>query len=184
MRRVSREGLSLPKLRTLQIHQVNAWFLVDLEVLDMPTLQECSILLAKDDWVPFDVPGGDMDATVDVYLGSCLATLVRGDLKFIAQLQTLRITNGIFPDDTLLDILRDLYSLKHLTLDNVIFDEELFTKLLTPSRHLPQLRTLNLLNVHVEFVGLGEFVKQSGVELSISRCSLKARCGCSHGRGS
>ncbi|KAJ3539288.1 hypothetical protein NMY22_g4807 [Coprinellus aureogranulatus] len=178
---VAEEGVALPKLRTLSVKGVLSCDIDTLCLLRFPpTFSSLSITLGQDDWLVGDWL--DEHGSPNVLTSedrSSLSKFVRGDPSKPTTLKSLHITNGVFEDNILFDTLKNLSSLKHLVIENAVFDANLFSEISSQDM-LPRLRRLDLLKLHEgsqEIDGLHEFVQERGIELTISHCE-DTDCGC------
>lgn len=146
---VAENGLILPSLRSLQLRQVPLDALGTLGFLKCPILRELSIMFGREEWT-----AGDSDVVYDDVInarfGPSFAAFLRGDPNCPPMLQRLHLQHGIFEGNTLFDTLQPLSSITHLTLENIVFDKDLFTKLSTPTRSLPQLKVMKALKLQFE----------------------------------
>ena len=74
------------------------------------------------------------------------------------------ITNKVFLEDTLVETLKALHSLKHLVMNNAIFDPETLSKISSRSL-LPQLQILDLLRLRHGHAGLALYPLQQSSSL-------------------
>lgn len=159
----------LRNLRTFHLSDFPTEALVDLRFFQLHSIENLSILMSRDErWNPSD---DWYDMSVEGSRASTFATFLRGDLSSESTLKSLSIMNGYFKEDSLLNALRGLSSLEHLTLDCALFDVKLFERT-AASGLLPRLKDLTLLQLHVpldDIVGLETFVKNRGIELTTSQ---------------
>jgi hypothetical protein len=174
MLHISQVGLTLPQLASLELRQVPLEALGGLSLLRCPRLRELSIMFGKVGWQM----GSEDVGYNDVFgrrVGSRFAAFLRGDTTSDSTLESLRIEHGIFEEDTLFKSLQPLSSITDLTLVNVAFSPDLFTKLSTPTMHLPQLRVLTTLSLPLQenrFQSIQQirgFAQEQGVELWMSQ---------------
>jgi hypothetical protein len=129
-----------------------------MECVRMPELVELSMEVA---------PGVHCEIGQEYF-----CTLVRGDPSLTSKLRTLSITNVSFYKNALFDALKDLASLTHLTLDEVLMEKDEFLRLSKPTPCLPQLKVLKLRRIWAEHVDeilhLQEFVDERSIDLSVS----------------
>jgi hypothetical protein len=93
-------------------------------------------------------------------------------------MESLSITNGMFQEDTLYNSLKDLVSLRHLKLDQAVFNVDTFSKL-SSGGFLPHLQTLALFRPHQgsnQILGIRDFAEQRRLKISWSR-SIARDCG-------
>ncbi|TEB15827.1 hypothetical protein FA13DRAFT_820653 [Coprinellus micaceus] len=130
-------------------------------LLRMPVLVELSILFEPD--------------TAEIYINDTedeFARLVRGHAASNSTLRSLTIQGGFLAKDTLYNVLRNLTALTELTLDNVEFPRDVFSKLYAPVACLPELNTLKLPNLWVDvdkLLRLSEFLEERHAVLETSR---------------
>ncbi|KAJ3534783.1 hypothetical protein NMY22_g6767 [Coprinellus aureogranulatus] len=172
MKQILQEGLCLEHLQILHLKDVYASFLDDLELLQLPALLELSILFGYADW---SWDGDDDSINIDAETGHSLSALTRGAVDSGSKLQVLCITNGVFEDDTLLNVIRDLSSLERLTLNNVIFGADLFPKLPALVQRLPNLQAVEMHGIHPRddegvLVALRDSLEAQQVEVVFSKC--------------
>jgi hypothetical protein len=157
--RFRESGVLLPNLHALRIE--NAHNVTGLELLRMPVLVELSILFEPD--------------TAEIYINDTedeFARLVRGHAASNSALRSLTIQGGFLAKDTLYNVLRNLTALTELTLDNVEFPRDVFSKLYAPVACLPELNTLKLPNLWVDvdkLLRLSEFLEERHAVLETSR---------------
>ena len=170
---ISRVGLTLPQLASLKLRQVPLDALGALSLLRCPKLRELAIMFGKAGW---QMGSEDVDYS-DVFrdhVGSQLAAFLREDPTSDSTLETIYIEHGIFEEDTLFKCLQPLTSITHLTLANVAFSPDLFTKLSTPSMHLPQLLVMTILSPRLQdnrfqtIQRVRSFAQERGVSLWMS----------------
>lgn len=168
---IIQNGLLLPKLKTIRLENVQPDSLKRLRFLQMPNAADISIQFGDAYWSPEDLDYNYNEVGSDC--GPAFASLLRGPSSSPSALRTLRITNGVFEGDTLLDAVKGLPNLEHLIVDNAVFNEDLFTKL-SAKAALPKLETLHLLRLHInpaKLTGLQAFVDKRGIGLKTSRCT-------------
>ncbi|KAJ3539284.1 hypothetical protein NMY22_g4804 [Coprinellus aureogranulatus] len=166
--------IPLPRLKRLVLENVQPEFVRTFQLLEMPALTELSIQFSFDGWDPsdgFNYFHGD--------LGTSFSTFLHGTLGTAYTLKDLQIINGEFLDNTLFDALHDLSSLKHLTLDNVVFKPDLFSKLSSRNAML-KLESLYLQRLHMKrekLSGLQAFVDKRATRATIllARDTVKVR---------
>ena len=177
---IHEQGYAFPKLTVLKVENAQIDALDPLQHLKMPALLDLSISFGRTErWLPgidFDGPFIDFDETT----ATALQLLLRGgDRTRPSILRSLRLTNGDFGNEFIVDTLGHLHFLAELTLDNVAFGRTTFTQL-SSADQLPNLKSLRLLRAHTspgKLAGLRAFVKKRGTMLEMSRCE-EEDCAC------
>ncbi|KAJ3534784.1 hypothetical protein NMY22_g6766 [Coprinellus aureogranulatus] len=131
--------LPLPHLHTFCIDQAPAESVEDLCSLQLSSLRNLSISFGDRERY-----GTQRTSIIVEELAGAFAAVLTGNIVDPSKLEALRISNVIIPDDTLVEALRDLLVLKHLTLENVSFPRYLFQDVLWLGL-LPKLETLEIL---------------------------------------
>ncbi|KAJ3510595.1 hypothetical protein NMY22_g15931 [Coprinellus aureogranulatus] len=142
-------GLSLPKLRKITLENVDILFMRRLQCLTAHALLDVDVRFGDEDWSPEETNENDNEITMAV--APAFSTFLRG---------------GRGSPST------SLPNLSRLTLDNAVFDDDVFARLMAGDC-LPNLRIVKLLRLHVnpeKLVGLHEFVDKRGIELKTTRC--------------
>lgn len=168
------QGLTLPKVRTVQVTGATVIALENLKYLKMPTLSELSIAFGADGWMPEQPP--DFLYSMGGTDGNILGSFLRGSPNSPSTLRSLCITNGHFQNDALFNALQHPSSVEHLTLRNAVFSNDTFAKLAS-RKAIPHLQSLQLLQVHTNpshFSGLKPFVENGGIKLETTRCDSSA----------
>ncbi|TEB20645.1 hypothetical protein FA13DRAFT_1742734 [Coprinellus micaceus] len=125
-------------------------------ILRLPTQEETFVLFSEK----------TKDGVINKARASYLADFLRGDRTAQSTIRSLSIENATFPENTLLEVLRDLSSLQHLSLRNVAIDDNLFHKLRAASL-LPELRTLDIeVSEGSDWDGFMTFIEERGIALT------------------
>lgn len=138
-------------------------------------------MFGYDYWVlnqrTFPAPPSTLDV-MNPQDGMSFTTFLRGSTQSPSLLESLSITNGIFQEDTLYNALKDLVSLRHLKLDQAVFNVDTFSKL-SSGGCLPHLQTLALFRLHRgsnQILGIRDFAEQRRRKVFLSRC-IARDCG-------
>ncbi|TEB40177.1 hypothetical protein FA13DRAFT_1704241 [Coprinellus micaceus] len=142
MQGIAQSGVALPALRTLSLRGVNTYHARDLVMIKQPAVRVLSVMFDYDYWVldqrTFPAPPSTLNV-MNPQDGISFASFLRGSTQSPSLLESLAITNGIFQEDTLYNALKDLVSLRHLKLDQAVFNVDTFSKLLPPPPSNPRI---------------------------------------------
>jgi hypothetical protein len=156
MLQFTQQGITLPKIQRVVLFDLPHNGLHNLRILRLPTQEETFVLFSEK----------TKDGVINKARASYLADFLRGDRTAQSTIRPLSIENATFPENTLLEVLRDLSSLQHLSLRNVAIDDNLFHKLRAASL-LPELRTLDIeVSEGSDWDGFMTFIEERGIALT------------------
>ncbi|KAJ3546454.1 hypothetical protein NMY22_g2047 [Coprinellus aureogranulatus] len=108
------------------------------EVAQVPQLVNVTIVVDEGGWTP--------STAINAAVAPHFSAFLRGDPSFAPKIEHLHLQNVVFEGDILFESLKDLASITHLILDNIVYDDNLFHKLSVPIARLPQLQHLRVLS--------------------------------------
>jgi hypothetical protein len=170
MQSIAEGGIVLPKCHTLELCSMWIPVVADLHLLKLPALRNLSITFGEEYWYV----GEEDEDIMSPQSAHDLPSFLRGN----ATLESLTITSGVLKGDTLFDVLKCSSSLKHLTVNNVAFSADVFSKI-SSQRLLPRLESIDFLLMHrtkEEIGGLQHLVEDRGIKLTFVQCT-NVYCG-------
>ncbi|KAJ3522922.1 hypothetical protein NMY22_g11675 [Coprinellus aureogranulatus] len=176
----------LPKLRIFTLRGLQKSSLTLFKFVygafQTPAIVELSLSFGQDgEWCPVENGvgvGSLFDYDSPMILPWCLLGGELGpSLTVTPTLQKLTISNAVFQGDTLVEGVKEIESLTHLTLISVCFDPNSLRRLSLNPRYLPKLEMIKLVGLHrhfdfhsLELKALSRWTEERGLALTSSYC--------------